>query len=522
MKPRFFFMHSNSPAKSNSPILGIGYLASVLRENGYEVKLFDGSAFHASYTDDQILDMIGKFKPSFVGFLIMSYRAILSYDMIRKVKQRFPEVKVIAGGPHPSIVPEEVLGKGADIVVLGEAENTVLELAKFCEGKKELGDVNGIAFKGGGKVVFTKPAKLVTDLDSLPFPARDLFNLDDYARTKEEVDCFAGQILASRGCPYNCSFCCNVIGGRHYRFRSPGNIIEEMVSLKRKYGVSHFNFVDDAFSINLARVKEFCRLLKAEPELKDVTWACHSRLDFVTKELLEEVKSAGCTRITYGIESGDNETLKRVNKGSLFTVEKAKEVVKMTYGLGLPCTVTFMYGFPWENPSHIDKTIRVMKELSPYVYLIMRGGILVPYPGTEIYETYKERYGFDGWWLRVDKFTGYDRVYPQPIFRKIFFNDHGMLDKAGFFNYSRAVKSKIREAERFVNKQFIDRKSSDSGDRFRSSLIRFFMYSLLYSSKAAYKVHPLFEHYLVEKPYEFVRNNRIYWKIMRGKKFVPK
>ena len=421
MKPKFFFIHSNSPAKSNSPVLGVGYLAAVLRKNGYDVKLFDGSAFHASYTDDQILDMIEKFKPSFVGFIMMSYRVILSYDMIKKVKQRFPSIKILAGGPHPTIVPKEVLDNGVDIVALGEAENTVLELAKFYEGKKKLKDVDGIAFKNEGKVVFTNPAKLVTNLDKIPFPARDLFNIDDYARTKEEVDCFAGQILTSRGCPYSCTFCCNIIGGRHYRFRSPKNVIAEMVSLKRKYGVSHFNFIDDSFSINLARIKEFCKLLKKEPELEGVTWACHSRLDFVTRELLEEIKAAGCTRITYGIESGDNETLKLVKKGPLFTVEKAREVVKMTYDLGLPCTVTFMYGFPWETPTHIDRTIKVMKELSPYVYLIMRGGILVPYPGTEIYETYKDNYGFENWWLKLDRFTGYDRVYPQPIFRKIFF-----------------------------------------------------------------------------------------------------
>lgn len=181
-----------------------------------------------------------------------------------------------------------------------------------------------------------------------------------------------------------------------------------------------------------------------------------------------------------------------------------------------------MYGFPWETPEKIGKTISFMKEISPYVYLIMRGGVLVPYPGTEIYNVYKDQYGFESWWLKTDKFTGFDRIYPQPLFRKIFFDDGGMLEKSGFFAYSKPIKRKIREAERFVNKQFIERKSFDSGDSFRALLIKFFMYSLLYSSKFTHCIHPLFEHALVYKPYEFVRNNKIYWKIMRGEKFVPK
>jgi len=522
MKPKFFLMQANSPVKSDSPVLGLAYIAAVLRDNGYDVKIVDGAAFHASYSDEQILGMIQDFNPSFVGFLLMSYRVPLSYSMISKVKKRFPGIKIIAGGPHVAVMPEEVLNHGVDIAFLGEAEHNILDIARYHEGSKKLDSIDGIAFKKNDKVVFTKPAKLVENLDDLPFPARDLFRIGDYARTKEEVDCFAGQILTSRGCPFRCTFCSNFIAGQRYRFRTPKNVVDEMLFVKRKYGVNHFNFIDDAFTIRIDRIREFCKLLKKEPELRGVTWACASRLDFVTKELLDEIKAAGCTRITYGVESGDDSTLQLIKKGPKFTVEKAREVVKATHDVGISCTVTFMYGFPWETPDKIEKTISFMKEISPYVYLIMRGGILVPYPGTEIYETYKVKYGFENWWLKPSRFTGSDRIYPQPLFRKIFFNDGGMLEKSGFFGYSKAIKKKIRKAEKFVSKQFIERKSSDSGDRFHAALIKFFMYTLLYSSKAAHSVHPMVEHALVYKPYEFVRNNKIYWKIMRGKKFVPK
>ncbi len=249
------------------------------------------------------------------------------------------------------------------------------------------------------------------------------------------------QIYASKGCPFKCTYCDNSLWGRKYRRRSPRNIYNEILLLNKLYKITHFNFVDDNFTVDKNRVKELCELFNNELPF-EITWTCVARIDCIDKELLEKISHAGCIGINYGIENGDPETLQRIKKG--FTLDKACKAILWTNEVGINCGVNFMFGFPWETPENIQRTIDFMKKISPYVKVFMRGGILTPIPATEFYKEFEGNFGFTGWWLE-DKYN--EEINPH-LYQQIDFAD-GLLKKA-FFPYSKAVKAKIKRAGKFI------------------------------------------------------------------------
>lgn len=383
--------------------LGLAYLAAVLRNEGHDVLLYDAdcnvnpskmnfAALEDSYPyylrsvkDDEhyIWQEVRKnmldFKPDIIGITVWTTFAASAFKIASLCKKYNKSIPVIMGGPHVSIKYDEVLEicPNVDYLVRGEGEEILSELIRFLEGnagKNDLIDIRGISYRYNGRNFHNPPREFIKDLDSIPFPARDLLLKESYY-TSEDM----GLMMTSRGCPYDCSYCATSIWERKTRFRSIDNIISEIKFVIEKYATTQFTFKDDSFTVNKKRVNDFCQRLIDE-KIK-INWDCNTRVNLVEEELLKKMKKAGCNSIKVGIESGSERILKMMNKKiSLEQCRKAAYLFKKT---GIHWTGYFMIGLPSETKEDIYKTLDFMKELSPdYASL----SVYEPFPGTNLFD----------------------------------------------------------------------------------------------------------------------------------------
>jgi len=445
-------MYPVSPLVNANPPLGLAYLGAVAEAKGCEVKIIDAAAPYANYTIEDMVKIAKEFSPHLVGVSITTILVKYSYLLLDALAKAKIESLVVIGGPHATLFPHEVLEyHPASIVVRGEGVETFSELIDYLRRERKIKNILGISYKDGDGHIKDNPTRVsITDLDALPLPAKHCFIRSDYVRTAKEKERY-GNIISSIGCPGRCTYCSRkALVGQGYRFRSVENILDEMIFLMKEYGINHFKFIDDVFTVNKVRVKKLCNQI-IEKEL-DISWVCITRVDFVDKELLEKIKSAGCRCIGYGIESGNPKTLERIKKG--FNREKAKEVIKMTRDTGLNCSVNFMFGFPWEDEKDIRVSTEYIKDMMHIATAIYPGSILIPLPGTEIYEEYKDEYNLEKWWLKdwdANLNTKSKRM-EYPLFAKIFF-DSVVYGRGFFFKYSKEVVKEIMRAVDFIGKQ---------------------------------------------------------------------
>jgi len=292
--PWYFVEGKKSPTFS----LGIAYIASVLKNEGHDVFLIDADAEGIRWKP--LENKIKKLNPDFVGLTsttVTFESALKTAEIVKKINRK---IFVCIGGPHVSATPEETLKNNyIDCVVRGEGENTVKHLVKSLENKKSLDNVQGISFKKGKKIKHNNNREFIEDLDSLPFPARDLLPMKQVDRTLWGHP--AGHILSSRGCPNMCVFCAShLVFGKRARFRSSKNIVDEIEELVKKYNIKRFAFSDDTFTLDPTRVSEICSdIIKRK---LDVNWVCQARVSTVNKKMLIEMKNAGCVEIDFGVE----------------------------------------------------------------------------------------------------------------------------------------------------------------------------------------------------------------------------
>jgi len=381
-------------AKPNVFPLGLGYISSVLREKKIKVEVMDINAFrwNKKEVEDKIknsdADVFG------VGAIVTVYRYVKW--LIEIIKKYHPDKKVVIGGSVGTSIPHIILGKTqADIVCMGEGEITIFELMMALQDKKEaLHEVDGIWFRNDdGKIFENKPRKAMKNLDTLPWPAWDLFPMDIYLRNPigapNRNKWISGEangtvplsmnINGTRGCPYKCIYCYHDFMGKGYRHRSAENIIKEMKFLHDRYGVKYFHFIDDEYCLKKDFVYEFCKKVKREFN-NEITWGCAGRVNLMTEDLIATMADAGCVLIGYGIESGSQKMLDAMKKTA--TVEQAKETVRLTQKYLGWADCSFMIGTPGENRGTIQETIDFCKEmeLTPEVIFFT-----TPYPGTELY-----------------------------------------------------------------------------------------------------------------------------------------
>jgi anaerobic magnesium-protoporphyrin IX monomethyl ester cyclase len=342
--------------------LGILYLASFLKKNGYCAELIDYQTFsHAKDFDAELfIETVGK-TASIVGLSTMSNLLPFTIQCAKLLKSRQSECKIILGGVGPSPVANEIVSSFpfVDSVVTGEGELTLLDLIRT-------------------DIVNLPDRKVLTDLDSLPMPAYSLLDFSLYDA--------APSIITSRGCPYSCTFCTEPHNfGQNVRFRSTDSVIEEIELLHSLSGKMMFLFQDDILPLNRPRFK---KMLKAFRKLSfPIEWKCFSRVDLMDEELMREMVDSGCVQVRYGIESGSNKTLKRIQKG--FTIETAYEVVKKSLNFFPSVHASFIWGYPFEDVADFDTTLNWVSQFED-------SGVSVllfeysPLPGSALYHEFKE------------------------------------------------------------------------------------------------------------------------------------
>ncbi len=376
----------------NLPPLGIAQLSSYLREKGVKVGLIDSVI--EDFSIDQIVEKVFEFNPKIIGFSALTpnfHRAAAFAALIKKSR---PEILIILGGHHATILPKEILEQNDyfDLIVYGEGELTAEEIIDkykksgwrknvFLNDYNMLSGINGITFRRGKEVVITPPRELIQNLDELPFPAWDLLPMNKYIPLPNQYKRTPViNMVVIRGCPFNCSFCSNnSVFGRKIRAMSPKRVVEQIRHVMKNYGIREISFWDDMMTANKKWMYEFCdSLIKNKI---DITWTCYSRVDCVDEEILRHMRRAGCWNIFFGYESGCQELLNNINKGTtLKQIEVANMLCKK---VGIEIRASFMIALPGETPEMAKKTIDFAKKLNPdYAQFC----ITTPYPGTKLFE----------------------------------------------------------------------------------------------------------------------------------------
>jgi radical SAM superfamily enzyme YgiQ (UPF0313 family) len=388
---RIFIVNPPSPEPVKTPLLSFCHLAASLRAAGHEVALLDASAPFAPHDTDTIVARIAAFAPDLVGVHLKTLHVQPAYALAEELARRWP---LVAGGPHATVCPDEPFAHGFTYVVRGEGEEVLVELADAVEGRRGLDDIAGLSRAGRHN-----PGRpFIRDLDALAFPmaALDLFDPAWYGASSALPP--AG-LLSSRGCPAACTFCSNNVTGRRFRYRSPASIVHELEYLQRTLGPAaalSFSFFDDSFAVGHRRVSELCAALRSLR--RPVCWTCTAHPAHLDPPTLLEMKRAGCGGIDIGMESGDPGMLVRIGKG--VTVERVLDVLRWCRELGLHVVVNLMFGWPEETDAELDATIGFMERAAGLASAWNARGVLVPYPGTEIYDRNHDRYGFTEWWVR--------------------------------------------------------------------------------------------------------------------------
>ncbi len=369
------FRSKNDRSIFRFPPLGLGYIASYLEKYGISVNLLDCTFL----TKEDALKQIKSIKSEIIGFYSMFSMKNKTLWLARYVR---PSCKLlVAGGPLPTVYPEEFL-KDFDVVVLGEGEQTMLELVKTIESGDNLSNIDGIAFKNSERTIFTPKREFIKDLDSIPFPARNLFNNAEYKKYYSKFGYTTTPLITSRGCPFRCDFCSQPIFGNSLRFRSAKNIVSELEEIKN-LGYDRIWVADDCFTLNPERLAKICDQI-INKNLK-ISWECLSRVDTINQNLVRKMKKAGCIRVFFGIESGNNEILKKMNKQ--ITIEEAKKAVKEAKKGGLEVGAFFILGYPGETNDTILDTVNFAFSL-PLDYCSFT--FPYPIPGTSLYEKVKD------------------------------------------------------------------------------------------------------------------------------------
>jgi radical SAM superfamily enzyme YgiQ (UPF0313 family) len=389
---RVFLINPPSPEPVKTPLLSFCHLAASLRAGGHEVAILDASAPFGPRAPDEIAARVAAFAPDLVGLHVKTLHVQPAYALAAHLAPRWP---LVAGGPHPTVVLDEPLAHGFRYSVRGEGEETLVELADAVDGKRALASIAGLSWRDdAGRVRHNAARGFLLDLDALapPTSALDLFDPAWYG-ARSTVP-FAG-LLSSRGCPAACTFCSNNVTGRRFRYRSAPSVAAEVAELRARFSLHGFSFYDDSFAVGHRRVEELCDALSG---VGPVWWTCTAHPAHLDPPTLRAMKRGGCAGIDIGMESASPEMLVRIGKG--VTVERVLDVLGWCAELGLHTIVNLMFGWPDETDAELEATIAFLERATPLAGGFNARGVLVPYPGTEIYDRHHARFGFTDWWIR--------------------------------------------------------------------------------------------------------------------------
>jgi radical SAM superfamily enzyme YgiQ (UPF0313 family) len=359
-----------------NPPLGLLYLASYGRKyTSHSIEILDTIVEELDYPE--IARRIRDIAPDLVGIQAMSFTLIDALLCAKIVKEIDEKIPVVFGGPHPTIYPRETVNlKEVDYVVVGEGELTFRELLENIGFPQKLKAVKGLVYKEKERIISTPVREFIDDLDSIPFPLRELSPYRKYyslMSTKAPIT----TMFTSRGCPYRCLFCNRPQLGKKFRMRSAENVVDEMEECDR-LGIKEIFFYDDTFTVDRERVLKICREIR-ERGLK-IGWDIRARVDKVDSRMLESLKEAGCERIHYGVEAASQRVRDSLKKG--ITLRQIRNAFRLTKDAGLTSVAYFMFGSPRETREEILGSLRLAQELKPeFVHF----SITTPFPATDLY-----------------------------------------------------------------------------------------------------------------------------------------
>lgn len=361
---------------------GLAYIAAVLLKEGLEVEVYSQDKNH--YSDERLTEYMDKNKFDIVGMGVIAgyyqYRKLLSVS--RAINRSRNRPFYIIGGHGPSPEPEFFLKKTqADVAVIGEGEETIIELVRTLARRGSLANIRGIAFREGNKVTVNERRPLIKEIDSIPFPAYHLFPIDYYRLVRiphVTMTDFVMPVLSARGCPFKCTFCYRMDSGS--RLRSCESIIDEIKFLKERYGITYISFDDELLMQSVARTIEVCEaLMKAGLKIK---WYCNGRLNFARPAVLGMMKRAGCVFINYGIEAMDDAVLENMKKA--LTTKQIVKGIEATFEAGISPGFNMLFGNIGDTRRTLKKAVDFLIKYDDCAQMRTIKPV-TPYPGSELY-----------------------------------------------------------------------------------------------------------------------------------------
>jgi len=363
------------------PSLGLLSLATVLRDAGEEVKIFDAS-FDSSL--DRVKAGLKKYRPGLIGIYTLT-------DFFRSAEElsefgRQLGAKTVLGAAHPTILPEQTLEEipGLDFIVRGEGEKAILNLLAALRGGLDFSQVPGLGFRKGGEIILNPLAEEPLNLDELPIPDRDLYeHFPGYLRNR------AINLHISRGCPFSCSFCqptLQLMFGKKLRYRSPGLVAEELKLLNRKYRIREFFFHDDIFTVNHQWLSGLVEKINQAGLRKGFRYAVNSRVDTFDEPIARLLKEMGVYYVLFGLESGSQEILDQMKKGT--TIKQAEQAFELCRKFGFRTHAYIVLAGPGETKATLGMTEKMISELQPDTVHI---SICTPLPGTNLAKDAQEK-----------------------------------------------------------------------------------------------------------------------------------
>ena len=379
------------------PPLNLMYLSASLSRAGHEPRIVDANALNLP--DGDIMREVAQWQPALVGMPVFSTISHHVYRLSQLIHSRCPEATQVLGGPEASAVPDETLKwhDHVDYILRGESEDSICELCEVLEGRRPKGRVQGLSYRRGAAVVHNPDVEPTRDLDALPRPSRHLAEpLYDQGLyytilvRRRPVD----TIITSRGCPFRCGFCYNPT--RSYRFRSPEDVVDEICQIAAR-GIRNIEICDDTFTANRGRAARIFDLV--HKERLGLSFRIKSRVNAVDSELLKKARRAGVYIISFGLESGVQGMLDRMNKRT--TVEQNAQAIAMCRAAGIMSHGSFVIGYPGETPHTVRRTVSFILSTRPTTVNVVP---LVPFPNTQVYHLAKDEGMLVGDW---DPRTGY-------------------------------------------------------------------------------------------------------------------
>ncbi len=367
---------------SRSFPLGLGMLSGTLKTRGIPFKVLDADAFDMSIAE--IINFIGKVKPKIVGLSSYTSHVVVMHSLIAEIKKNNKETVVVVGGHHAFAVREKLFDEcECDIVAVGEGEILFAEICEAILNGQDLATVKGIIYKNSGKYVSTGIREYVENIDNLPMPSYTDFPMDKYVGHfyRKWISGYRKpfcNIMTSRGCPFSCGFCSNILWGKKVRFQSAERVLADIDFLVKNFGIKILSFFDDTFTLDKDRANKICDALIEKDYKLDLY--CSTRVNSLDEALIKKMAKSGFKWIGIGIESGNGDILKKISKGQ--TPEKCSKILHLIAENGIAIYGSFILGYPGETKRTLNDTLRFI--LSNPIHF-PQINIFVPYPGTPVY-----------------------------------------------------------------------------------------------------------------------------------------